>query len=83
VKRQATITSQSSFLDQDSCCNELVVVGEIQDQMLGHKQVVFYGMLSFVPFKHSPLPCYLMKPTFMGLEERDLEHLNNKNNVWR
>jgi len=34
-------------------------------------------MMSCVPFKHSPLPCYLAKPTFLGFQERDLEHLHN------
>ncbi len=40
-------------------------------------------MLSCVPFKHFPLPCYLAKPTFMGFKEQDLEHLHNTNNVRR
>jgi hypothetical protein len=68
-------------LDQDSCCNELVLVGEIQDQVRGHKRTISYGTLSCVPFEHSPLPCYLMKLTFMGLKELDLEHLHNTNNA--
>jgi hypothetical protein len=56
-------------------------VGGIQHQMHGHKKTTFYGTLSCVPFEHSPWPYYLAKPTFLGLEERDLEHMHNTNNM--
>jgi len=44
VKTQSIVTFQSSFMDQDSCYNERILVGEIQHQVWGHKHETFYGM---------------------------------------
>jgi len=62
---------------------KLYLLEELSAQVQGHKWATFYGTLSCVPFKHSPWPCYLVKPTIPSFEEWDVEHLHNTNNVQR